>query len=481
MGGRSLRWSLALAERRGPRPCRPLPRSRPRSRRRHGRHGPACRPPGTRVAQRMARHSADLARSSGFTGPRLPGRWRAPITRPAPARRRSSRPCLPTGVAYLRALEAQWPFARCAPAMPLSFLLVADADEFLTVAKLRALRRLWARVEQACGLEPKPIRLHAETAWRMTTRRDPWVNMLRTTVAAFSAGIGGADAITVLPFTAALGLPDAFARRIARNTQLILLDESNLCPRRRSGGRRRRLRGADRCALREGLGAVPGDRARGRHPGEPEGRHAPGPHRRRAGAAGEGRRHPQGADHRHERVSEHRRGGGERSCSPAPAARDRQDSRAQRDLPRSPSLPCPRSARQSLSSACATARMPICARTGTRPRVFLANLGPIAAFTARATFAKNFFEAGGIEAITNDGFSDQDKLRKPISTAKPSFAASVRRMRFTKSMRSRLPKPCDLRDRRSSIWRGARVTMKMHGQAPASPHSSSPGATPSRS
>ena len=105
---------------------------------------------------------------------------------------------------------------------------MADADEFLTVAKLRALRRLWARVEQACGLEPKPIRLHAETAWRMTTRRDPWVNMLRTTVAAFSAGIGGADAITVLPFTAALGLPDAFARRIARNTQLILLDESNL-------------------------------------------------------------------------------------------------------------------------------------------------------------------------------------------------------------------------------------------------------------
>ncbi|MBQ0818795.1 methylmalonyl-CoA mutase, partial [Microvirga sp. HBU67558] len=110
----------------------------------------------------------------------------------------------------------------------LSFLLVADADEFLTVAKLRALRRLWARVEQACGLEPKPIRLHAETAWRMTTRRDPWVNILRTTIAAFSAGIGGADAITVLPFTAALGLPDAFARRIARNTQLILLDESNL-------------------------------------------------------------------------------------------------------------------------------------------------------------------------------------------------------------------------------------------------------------
>ena len=110
----------------------------------------------------------------------------------------------------------------------LSFLLVADADEFLSVAKFRALRRLWARVEEACGLAPKPIRLHAETAWRMTTRRDPWVNLLRTTVAAFSAGIGGADAVTVLPFTTALGLPDAFARRLARNTQLILLEEANL-------------------------------------------------------------------------------------------------------------------------------------------------------------------------------------------------------------------------------------------------------------
>jgi methylmalonyl-CoA mutase len=77
-------------------------------------------------------------------------------------------------------------------------------------------------------MEPKPIRLHAETAWRMTARRDPWVNILRGTLAAFTAGVGGADTVTVLPFTAALGLPDAFARRIARNTQLILLEEANL-------------------------------------------------------------------------------------------------------------------------------------------------------------------------------------------------------------------------------------------------------------
>ena len=134
---------------------------------------------------------------------------------------------LATGIAYLRLLEAGgWTLEAARDA--LSFLLVADADQFLTIAKLRALRRLWARVEEVSGLAPQPVRLQAETAWRMTTRHDPWVNILRATSAAFAAGLGGADSITVLPFTAALGLPDAFARRIARNTQLILLDESNL-------------------------------------------------------------------------------------------------------------------------------------------------------------------------------------------------------------------------------------------------------------
>src|SRR6185312_1781476 len=62
----------------------------------------------------------------------------------------------------------------------------------------------------------------------MMTRRDPYVNMLRATIAVFAAGLGGADAVTVLPFTASLGLPDRFARRIARNTQLILIEESHL-------------------------------------------------------------------------------------------------------------------------------------------------------------------------------------------------------------------------------------------------------------
>ena len=134
---------------------------------------------------------------------------------------------LATGVAYLRAIESAGIALEDAQGM-IYARLAADADQFLTMAKFRALRLLWARVEQASGLAPKPLFIAADTAWRMLTQRDAYVNMLRATMATFSAGLGGADSINVLPHTLALGLPDAFARRAARNTQLVLLEESNL-------------------------------------------------------------------------------------------------------------------------------------------------------------------------------------------------------------------------------------------------------------
>jgi methylmalonyl-CoA mutase len=134
---------------------------------------------------------------------------------------------LAAALAYLRALETGGVALDRACRM-IFFRLAADADQFPTIAKFRALRRLWARFEDACGVAPVAPFVAAETAWRMMTRRDPHVNLLRTTVAAFAAGVGGADAATVLPFTLALGLPDRFARRIARNTQLVLLEEAHL-------------------------------------------------------------------------------------------------------------------------------------------------------------------------------------------------------------------------------------------------------------
>ena len=112
-------------------------------------------------------------------------------------------------------------------ARQLTWLVPVDDDVFTGIAKLRALRRAWATMAAAVGAEAAP-RVVAETSQRMLARRDAYVNLLRNTLAAFAGATGGADALTVLPFTASLGLPDRSARRMARNTQLILKDESML-------------------------------------------------------------------------------------------------------------------------------------------------------------------------------------------------------------------------------------------------------------
>jgi len=132
-----------------------------------------------------------------------------------------------TAVAYLRALTGAGLSVERAAAQ-LEFRLAVTADQFGTIAKLRAARRLWARVAEVCGAPAVAAPQHAVTSSTMMTRRDPWVNMLRTTLACFGAGVGGADAVTVQPFDAAIGLPDAFARRIARNTHSILIEESKV-------------------------------------------------------------------------------------------------------------------------------------------------------------------------------------------------------------------------------------------------------------
>jgi methylmalonyl-CoA mutase len=320
---------------------------------------------------------------------------------------------LASAVAYLRALEAGG-IALDAARRMIYFRLAADADQLLTIAKFRALRKLWARVEQACGLEPIPTWVAAETAWRMLTRRDPYVNVLRSTVAVFAAGLAGADAITVLPFTSALGLPDRSARRIARNTQLILLEESNLAkvsdPAAGSGAiedltqqlctaawsmfQEVERAGGAAAALETGLiqSKVAATRA------ERERNIA----RRRDALTGTSE-----FPDIHELdvhvldVAPHRLpAGGEKAAFAA--------------------LPRIRLAEPFEQLRDASDRM--LAATGARPRVFLANLGKLSDFTARALFAKNFFEAGGIEAISNDGFARRDDM---IAAFKASGASLV--------------------------------------------------------
>lgn len=131
-----------------------------------------------------------------------------------------------TGVSYLRLLADEG-FSVEHAARLVEFRLAATDEQFPTIAKVRAARRLWARVLEASGATGE-MALHVVTSRPMTSRRDPWVNMLRGTVAAFAAGVGGADAVTVVPFDEPLGAPDAFGRRIARNTSSLLIEESHV-------------------------------------------------------------------------------------------------------------------------------------------------------------------------------------------------------------------------------------------------------------
>jgi methylmalonyl-CoA mutase len=308
---------------------------------------------------------------------------------------------LAVAVTYLRALEgAGTPLDVVANAI--AFTLAADADQFLTVAKFRALRLLWARVEQACGLTSKPMFVAAETAWRMMTRRDPHVNMLRATIAAFSAGIGGADALSVLPFTAAIGLPDRFARRVARNTALLLLEESNIAkvadPAAGSGGIEDLTQKLARAAwsLFQEIEKAGGAPAALEH-GLIQGKIAKVRAEREAAIAHRTDALTGTSDYPLLAETPVNVIAATPVAIPPPAAAIKY-----------PALPRIRLAEPFEQLRDASDR--ILARTGTRPRIFLANLGTLAEFTARATYAKNFFEAGGIEAVTGDGTESADQM-----------------------------------------------------------------------
>jgi methylmalonyl-CoA mutase len=317
---------------------------------------------------------------------------------------------LAVATGYLRALESAGIGLDDARRM-ISFRLSADADQFLTISKFRALRRLWGRVEEACGLSAAPAFIGAETAWRMMTKRDPYVNMLRATLAVFSAGLGGADAITVLPFTLARGLPDRFARRIARNTQLILLAESNLA------------KVADATA---GAGVIENltdqlCRAAWALFQEIE----------RSGGAAAALEHGL-IQKKVARVRGERQAALARGVDSLIGTSDFPDldESAVSVLDVAPMAPppvattldplrCIRLAEPFEQLRDASDRM--LAQTGSRPKVFLANLGVPADFSARAIFAKNFFEAGGIAAASNDGFASADGASTDLGALAAAF------------------------------------------------------------
>ena len=132
-----------------------------------------------------------------------------------------------SAVDTLRRLEAAG-LQRDQAAAQMLFTLSVDGNYGIGIAKLRAARRLWARVQEALGIEATPMRLQVVSSARMMTRFDPWVNMLRGTAACFAGAVGGADLVTVRPFNEALGMPEELGRRVARNTQIMAMEESGL-------------------------------------------------------------------------------------------------------------------------------------------------------------------------------------------------------------------------------------------------------------
>ena len=130
-------------------------------------------------------------------------------------------------VAYLRLL-AEAGLGDDVTGAAIEAVLAADSDQFMTIAKFRAARLMLRRIRSASGLTAGPVRIHGETSYRMTTRRDPYSNLIRAAIAAFAAGAGGADSLAVLPFTAPFGLAGSVPRRLALDTQSILLEEANL-------------------------------------------------------------------------------------------------------------------------------------------------------------------------------------------------------------------------------------------------------------
>jgi methylmalonyl-CoA mutase len=353
-----------------------------------------------------------------------------------------------SGVEYLRACEA----AGLQPERALSqivFSMAVGCDQFLEIAKFRAIRALWNRVEQAVGVADSErfIRVHARTSRRILTKRDPWVNLLRTTIGSFAAAVGGADQITVLPFDDVIGPSDDFARRVARNTQIVLADEVHLGRVIDAAGGSfyvetltRQLAEMAWAAFQSieeqgGMLAVLRSGAFKREIDATWEQRQKDLSRRKTPITG---------------VSEYPNlGESALSREPAPTLDLERVIDANREQRAADTKICAAISKMSdLSGAerfkAATAALllgasrlqienglgrnpetiiqfhlkrfatgyeklrdasdAVLSQTGKRPRIFLANMGPIAVHTARAAYAQNFFEAGGFEAITNDGF-----------------------------------------------------------------------------
>jgi methylmalonyl-CoA mutase len=318
------------------------------------------------------------------------------------------------GIEVLRRLVAEG-IAVDAAFGQIGFVTAVGRDLFVEIAKLRGLRRMWSRISEVFGASDDcpPAVVHAVTSPRSLSRRDPWTNMLRTTVAAFAAAAGGADAVTVLPFDSAIGHADDFSRRIARNTNIILREESNLHrivdP---AGGSYLVEELTDRLARSawsllqdiEGRGGMISALASG-FIGR---RIADSADRLRAEVAT--RRWPITGVSTFPNLAEEAPVRSE-TAPPTAAATDGQEG---------PALPSLREAEPFEALRDAGDRH--ADRTGRRPSAFLAGVGPRSDNRARADFVRNLLAAGGVETTGSDCFESAEIAALDFRKAASSVA-----------------------------------------------------------
>ena len=141
---------------------------------------------------------------------------------------------LASAIGYLRMFEeARQPVLYAAA--HIGFATSLDQDHSRSVAKLRALRALWGRVLESYSVPPAEPVVHVEASYRTMTSRAPETNLARNALAAMAAFEEGVATFSPLPHTLALDLPDAHARRMSRDTLLVLAAEGNLAPLDASG------------------------------------------------------------------------------------------------------------------------------------------------------------------------------------------------------------------------------------------------------
>lgn len=137
---------------------------------------------------------------------------------------------LATGAEYIRGM-VQRGVAPDIAALGMVFSFSVSTNMLIEIAKLRAARALWAKIVRAFGTDNDDAArmfLHARTSTYTKTRHDPWNNIVRNAIEAFAAGVGGVDSMYVAHFDETLGQPDEFGMRVARNQQLLLLEEAHL-------------------------------------------------------------------------------------------------------------------------------------------------------------------------------------------------------------------------------------------------------------